>query len=266
MSQLYEMHVYTMGTRSYADAICKVIDPDGKIFGHRILSRDESGSMSSKSLQRLFPTDQSMVVIIDDRADVWANSPNLVKVVPYDFFVGIGDINGAFLPPPSTALGSPTAPGTPSSAASSPAPTTPADIPSQEEGLLLQSKLLDELAEKRPLAKLEEESDREDDEEADTSAKEDGNGKTEDEQPGATTSEVKPSSAEPAADGATENAKEKTTKPAPNGTVAKPATPPHHHPHLHHRKQLLNPNDYELNRVAKVCLSLPDSRLPLLTV
>ncbi len=47
MSRLYEMHVYTMGTRSYADAICKVIDPDGRIFGGRVLSRDESGSESS---------------------------------------------------------------------------------------------------------------------------------------------------------------------------------------------------------------------------
>jgi TFIIF-interacting CTD phosphatase-like protein len=44
MSEFYEMHVYTMGTRTYADAICKVIDPEGKIFGGRILSRDESGS------------------------------------------------------------------------------------------------------------------------------------------------------------------------------------------------------------------------------
>jgi RNA polymerase II subunit A-like phosphatase len=44
MSEIYEMHVYTMGTRSYADAICDVIDPDGHIFGGRVLSRDESGS------------------------------------------------------------------------------------------------------------------------------------------------------------------------------------------------------------------------------
>jgi RNA polymerase II subunit A-like phosphatase len=44
MSEFYEMHVYTMGTRTYANAICKVIDPGGKIFGDRILSRDESGS------------------------------------------------------------------------------------------------------------------------------------------------------------------------------------------------------------------------------
>lgn len=47
MSEYYEMHVYTMGTRTYADAICKVIDPEGRIFGDRILSRDESGSTSN---------------------------------------------------------------------------------------------------------------------------------------------------------------------------------------------------------------------------
>ncbi|KAA1134832.1 Carboxy-terminal domain (CTD) phosphatase [Puccinia graminis f. sp. tritici] len=93
------MHVYTMGTRAYADAVCKIIDPTGEIFGNRILSRDESGSMTQKSITRLFPVDTSMVVIIDDRGDVWEYSPNLVSVLPYNFFVGIGDINGAFLPP-----------------------------------------------------------------------------------------------------------------------------------------------------------------------
>ena len=38
------MHVYTMGTRAYAEEVCAAIDPDGRIFGGRILSRDESGS------------------------------------------------------------------------------------------------------------------------------------------------------------------------------------------------------------------------------
>lgn len=40
----YEMHVYTMGTRAYAEEVCAAIDPDGSLFGGRILSRDESGS------------------------------------------------------------------------------------------------------------------------------------------------------------------------------------------------------------------------------
>ncbi|GMG41872.1 unnamed protein product [Ambrosiozyma monospora] len=39
-----------------------------------------------------------MVVVIDDRGDVWNWSPNLIKVIPYDFFVGIGDINSSYLP------------------------------------------------------------------------------------------------------------------------------------------------------------------------
>ncbi|KTW29040.1 protein serine/threonine phosphatase [Pneumocystis jirovecii RU7] len=97
ISKLYEMHIYTMGTRAYAASIAHLIDKDKKYFGDRILSRDESGSTTRKNIQRLFPVDTSMVVIIDDRADVWQWSPNLIKVTPYEFFVGIGDINGDYL-------------------------------------------------------------------------------------------------------------------------------------------------------------------------
>ncbi|ODO10328.1 hypothetical protein I350_02557 [Cryptococcus amylolentus CBS 6273] len=180
MSELYEMHVYTMGTRTYADAICRVIDPDGKIFGGRILSRDESGSFSSKNLKRLFPTDTSMVVVIDDRSDVWGDCPNLVKVVPYDFFLGIGDINSSFLPankstpPPSSAAKSSPSPSAASpsppspsltvgeSAASTPSPTTPSSVtaevePTREEELVMKAKLMDQVSSERPLAKLQEE-------------------------------------------------------------------------------------------------------------
>lgn len=98
VAPLYEMHIYTMATRAYALEIAKIIDPDGSLFGDRILSRDENGSVTQKSLERLFPTDQSMVVVIDDRGDVWNWCPNLIKVVPYNFFVGVGDINSNFLP------------------------------------------------------------------------------------------------------------------------------------------------------------------------
>lgn len=105
MSKKYEMHIYTMATRQYAKSIAKIIDPDGVYFGERILSRDESGSITQKSLKRLFPVDTSMVVVIDDRGDVWNWSPNLIKVVPYDFFLGIGDINSSFLPRQQMLLG-----------------------------------------------------------------------------------------------------------------------------------------------------------------
>lgn len=98
VSKRFELHIYTMGTRAYAQHIAGIIDPDRTLFGDRILSRDESGSLTAKNLQRLFPVDTKMVVIIDDRGDVWKWNPNLVKVSPYDFFVGIGDINSSFLP------------------------------------------------------------------------------------------------------------------------------------------------------------------------
>ena len=123
ISKIYELHIYTMGTRAYAKNIADIIDPEHKIFGDRILSRDESGSSTAKNLQRLFPVDTRMVVIIDDRGDVWKWSPNLIKVTPYDFFVGIGDINSSFLP------------------------KKPAPKPSQKSATIVASKSLDDQAE-----------------------------------------------------------------------------------------------------------------------
>ncbi|KAL3901159.1 MAG: hypothetical protein SGCHY_000820 [Lobulomycetales sp.] len=104
ISELFEMHIYTMGTRQYgtlkpsfliyiADEIAKIIDPDGKLFTDRVLSRDESGSFIAKSIHRLFPCNENMVVVVDDRGDVWSHIPNLIQVRPYDFFVGAGDVN-----------------------------------------------------------------------------------------------------------------------------------------------------------------------------
>lgn len=97
ISKLYEMHVYTMATRAYAQAVCKIIDPDRRYFGDRILSRDENYTDKTKSLSRLFQS-TTMVVIIDDRADVWQYSPHLVRVPVFNFFPGAGDINASFLP------------------------------------------------------------------------------------------------------------------------------------------------------------------------
>lgn len=93
------MHIYTMGTRSYAEAVVKEIDPMGLLFQDRILSRDENGSMTKKRLERLFPSDSSKVVVLDDRGDVWDYTPNLIQIKPYEYFIGIGDINSPFAQP-----------------------------------------------------------------------------------------------------------------------------------------------------------------------
>lgn len=124
ISKKYELHIYTMGTRAYAQEIAKIVDPKRRFFGDRILSRDESGSLTNKTLQRIFPVDTDMVVIIDDRGDVWQWSPNLIKVTPYDFFVGIGDINSSFLPKKTDNM---------SKRTRTPPPPPPADIAEEKE-------------------------------------------------------------------------------------------------------------------------------------
>ena len=83
-----------MGSRSYAHAVVKLFDPDGQLFHDRILSRDDNEIIENrKKLERIFPTDDRMVLVIDDRSDVWPDCNNLIRVPAYTFFVGTGDIN-----------------------------------------------------------------------------------------------------------------------------------------------------------------------------
>nr|XP_054590637.1 RNA polymerase II subunit A C-terminal domain phosphatase isoform X2 [Nothobranchius furzeri] len=95
ITKLYELHVFTFGSRLYAHTIAGFLDPEKKLFSHRILSRDECIDPYSKTgnLRNLFPCGDSMVCIIDDREDVWKFAPNLITVKKYTYFQGTGDIN-----------------------------------------------------------------------------------------------------------------------------------------------------------------------------
>uniref|UniRef100_A0A5S6QEL2 RNA polymerase II subunit A C-terminal domain phosphatase n=1 Tax=Trichuris muris TaxID=70415 RepID=A0A5S6QEL2_TRIMR len=95
MSRLYELHICTFGARIYAHTVAKILDPDGSVFSHRILSRDEcfDAHLKTANLNSLFPCGEHMVCIIDDREDVWNYASNLVHVRPYRFFKHTGDIN-----------------------------------------------------------------------------------------------------------------------------------------------------------------------------
>ncbi|XP_011265946.1 RNA polymerase II subunit A C-terminal domain phosphatase isoform X1 [Camponotus floridanus] len=95
MSHLYELHICTFGARIYAHTVASLLDKDGILFSHRILSRDECFDPASKTanLKALFPCGDDLVCIIDDREDVWQGCGNLVQVKPYHFFRHTGDIN-----------------------------------------------------------------------------------------------------------------------------------------------------------------------------
>ncbi|VDN06490.1 unnamed protein product [Thelazia callipaeda] len=100
MAELYEMHIISYGERQYAHRIAEILDPDKKYFGHRILSRDElfCAMYKTKNMQALFPCGDHMIVMIDDRPDVWQYSDALVQVKPYRFFKEVGDINNSRYP------------------------------------------------------------------------------------------------------------------------------------------------------------------------
>eukprot|EP00005_Dracoamoeba_jomungandri_P006918 CAMPEP_0174269792 /NCGR_PEP_ID=MMETSP0439-20130205/42291_1 /TAXON_ID=0 /ORGANISM="Stereomyxa ramosa, Strain Chinc5" /LENGTH=520 /DNA_ID=CAMNT_0015358743 /DNA_START=216 /DNA_END=1778 /DNA_ORIENTATION=+ len=89
VKQLFEINMYTFGSRRYAIAVSKILDPEQQFFNPaNILCRDDFGQnkVDQKSLSKIFPTDFSMALIVDDRMDVWGTSKNLINIVPYHFF------------------------------------------------------------------------------------------------------------------------------------------------------------------------------------
>ncbi|KAE9556267.1 hypothetical protein FO519_000450 [Halicephalobus sp. NKZ332] len=97
MNQLYEMHIISFGQRYYAHKITKILDEDQKYFAQRIMSRDELNSVRHKTnnISALFPIleQRKMIVIIDDRDDVWQYCEALIRVKPYKYFAEVDDIN-----------------------------------------------------------------------------------------------------------------------------------------------------------------------------
>jgi RNA polymerase II C-terminal domain phosphatase-like 3/4 len=87
-SQLYELHVYTMGNKVYATEMAKLLDPTGKLFAGRVISKGDDGDgddllPKSKDLDGVLGMESS-VIIIDDSARVWPHhSENLIVVERY---------------------------------------------------------------------------------------------------------------------------------------------------------------------------------------
>lgn len=96
----FQLHIYTMGSRPYADHVARLIDPDKRLFYGRVTSREdfEEGAWNRKNLERIFPCDDSLAVIVDDREDVWISEngpsfmPNLVRAQPYFFWNGLQEV------------------------------------------------------------------------------------------------------------------------------------------------------------------------------
>uniref|UniRef100_A0A914M1S7 RNA polymerase II subunit A C-terminal domain phosphatase n=1 Tax=Meloidogyne incognita TaxID=6306 RepID=A0A914M1S7_MELIC len=95
INKLYELHIVTFGQRMYAHKIAELLDPNKIYFDYRVLSRDELLSSIHKAgnLKALFPCSEQLVLMLDDRPDVWMHSDALIRLKPYRFFLDVGDIN-----------------------------------------------------------------------------------------------------------------------------------------------------------------------------
>ena len=89
----YEIFIYTHGTKEYATSIIQYINlnfESDSLSTRRMLCRviDDNGIPKIKSIKNVFPTQEEMVLIIDDNMEAWKESgDNIICIYPYKFFI-----------------------------------------------------------------------------------------------------------------------------------------------------------------------------------
>ncbi|KAL4454715.1 hypothetical protein ABPG74_021920 [Tetrahymena malaccensis] len=91
----YEIYIFTMAMLDYAKCVCDylketykdILDEYPMTFNYdRIISREQFSS-NNKDLQQILPNSEKIMLILDDRDDVWAkNKMNLVTTLPYIYW------------------------------------------------------------------------------------------------------------------------------------------------------------------------------------
>ncbi|MCL7033513.1 hypothetical protein MKW94_005411 [Papaver nudicaule] len=88
-SGMFQLFIYTMGTRAYARKMGKLLDPENVFFKKNInvVSREDSTSETAKNLDVLVGPNGRNTVIIDDTKSVWPNNNrNLIEIDKYKYF------------------------------------------------------------------------------------------------------------------------------------------------------------------------------------
>ncbi|XP_057415507.1 uncharacterized protein LOC130710307 isoform X2 [Lotus japonicus] len=85
-SKYFEMYIYTMGNRSYAQKMAKLLDPQAEYFKRKVISRDDNTQKHQKGLDVVLGQ-ESAVLILDDTKKVWTkHEDNLILIERYHFF------------------------------------------------------------------------------------------------------------------------------------------------------------------------------------
>ena len=91
MVEKYEMIVVTTGSANYAADCVAAIDPDKRFFKNRIFAKSDMQNKDMKHVKKTvvlehFPRSvRDMIVIIDDKQEVWMNEP-IVHVEAYTYW------------------------------------------------------------------------------------------------------------------------------------------------------------------------------------
>lgn len=86
-SEMFEMYVYTMGSRTYAKQMGKLLDPEGKYFNCRLICREDLERGMLRKTLNLVLGEENGIIILDDTELVWKNhSKNLIVVEKYNYF------------------------------------------------------------------------------------------------------------------------------------------------------------------------------------
>ncbi|KAJ0048828.1 hypothetical protein Pint_15275 [Pistacia integerrima] len=87
VSSMFELYIYTMGSRCYAEEVAMLLDPKCQYFiKSRIISRDDSKQTQKKSLDFVLGQERG-IVILDDTESVWnEHKDNLIVMGKYNYF------------------------------------------------------------------------------------------------------------------------------------------------------------------------------------
>ncbi|KAI8531405.1 hypothetical protein RHMOL_Rhmol11G0133900 [Rhododendron molle] len=83
---MLHMYIYTMGECSYALEMARLLDPGEKYSGSKVIAREDCTRSYQKGLDVVLGK-ESVVLILDDRTEVWAkHKENLIVMERYNFF------------------------------------------------------------------------------------------------------------------------------------------------------------------------------------
>ncbi|GFR40541.1 hypothetical protein Agub_g1114 [Astrephomene gubernaculifera] len=85
LRDVYEMHIYTMGDKTYAAEVRRLLDPTGRLFSS-VIAKDHSTAAHAKHLDVLLSADE-LALVLDDTEVVWpGHRRNLLQIDRYHFF------------------------------------------------------------------------------------------------------------------------------------------------------------------------------------